>query len=123
MSDDIENEKEIKTDYDYSRKVYQDLVEKGREGIEELSEIAKQLQHPRAYEVLAKLIKDTADVADKLMDVNKKNADIRNLNRPRQLESPGGPTNVFIGSTAELQRLMHQEMEKDITPSPDSNGN
>ena len=119
MSEELDNDKEIKTDYDYSREVYQDLVEKGREGVEELTEIARNLQHPRAYEVLAKLIKDTADVADKLMDVQKKNNDIRNSHKINPaLEGPG-QTNVFIGSTAELQRLMKQE--RDITP--DSNGN
>ena len=108
----------LSTDYEYSRETYYRLVEKGHEGIEEMMQVAKASEHPRAYEVLSKLIKDTGDVADKLMDLNKKNVAIKlAMEGPTALPSPGGeiPT-IFFGSTAELQRLIHQEKEKDITP-------
>ena len=111
----------LDTDYAYSRDTYYKLVEKGHEGIEEMMEVAKASEHPRAYEVLSKLIKDTGDVADKLMDLNRKNVSIKHLMEgPVKALPPGHTqTNIFVGSTAELQRLIHLENEKDITPIDD----
>lgn len=110
---------EFETDFKYSRETYYDLVERGRDGIEEMLEVAKSSQHPRAYEVLGKLIKDTADVADKLMDLNKKEADINRINNVPTNNGPNNTTNnVYVGTTADLQRMMagQQQLEKDITP-------
>ena len=108
-------------DYEYSRDTYYKLVEKGHEGIEEMMEVAKASEHPRAYEVLSKLIKDTGDVADKLMDLNKKKISIKQaLEGPKHALPPGASqTNIFVGTTGELQRLIHQENEKDVTPIED----
>jgi hypothetical protein len=112
--------KDLKSDFDFSRETYYDLVEKGREGIDEMMEVAKGSEHPRAYEVLSKLIKDTGDVADKLMDLNRKQVDIKRIkDGPIGAEVGGGTTNVFIGSTADLQRAIALEQknnEQDITP-------
>ena len=66
MSEDKDN------DYEYTRETLYDLIEKGREGIEEMIEVARQSEHPRAYEVLATLIKDTANTSEKLMDLHRK---------------------------------------------------
>lgn len=119
MSDKIEKAGE-RDDFKYSRETYYDLVEKGREGIEEMMEVAKSSEHPRAYEVLSKLIKDTGDVADKLMDLNRKRVDIKLIEEgPKELPPSESQTNVFIGSTADLQRMLGK-VEKDITP--ESNG-
>ena len=59
-------------DYEYSRETLYDLIEKGREGIEEMIEVARQSEHPSAYEALAGLIKDTANTSEKLMDLHRK---------------------------------------------------
>jgi len=115
---DDKGDGEIKSDFDFSRETYYTLVERGREGIDEMMEVAKSSEHPRAYEVLSKLIKDTGDVADKLMDLNKKSVEIKKAQEggPAALLPGQTTTNVFVGSTAELQRLIHQEQVKDITP-------
>ena len=52
------NEKNIKSDYDYSRETYYDLLEKGRASLEDMIEVARSSEHPRAYEVLAGMIKN-----------------------------------------------------------------
>ena len=118
---DNKDDGELKSDFDFSRDTYYTLVEKGREGIDEMMEVAKSSEHPRAYEVLSKLIKDTGDVADKLMDLNKKSVDIKKAQEQPAALLPGQTTtNVFVGSTAELQRLIHQENEKDVTPSSET---
>ena len=69
-NDDKEN------DYEFTRETLYDLIVKGREGIDEFMEVARQSEHPRAYEVLAKLIKDTADTSSQLMDLHKKKKEI-----------------------------------------------
>ena len=113
-----ENEnKNIQSDYDYSRQTYYDLIEKGRESLEDMIEVARQSEHPRAYEVLSGMIKNISDVNDKLMDLNKKQKDINKKDdEPKQM---GNTTNnVFLGSTSDLQRLLQQD-ENIINVTPD----
>ena len=109
-----ENERNIKSDYDYSRETYYDLLEKGRASLEDMIEVARSSEHPRAYEVLAGMIKNLSDVNDKLMDLNKKNKDINK----EEIKQVGNTTNnVFLGSTADLQRLLQNEKDIiDVTP-------
>jgi hypothetical protein len=105
-------------DYEYARETLYDLIGKGRDGVEEMIEVAKQSEHPRAYEVLAKLIKDTSDVSHQLMNLHKQKKEIEKEDvkaLPKQ-----ETTNVFIGSTTDLQRALKQVNEKDITPQHDA---
>ena len=113
MSDDNKN---IQSDYDYSRQTYYELIEKGRESLEDMIEVARASEHPRAYEVLSGMIKNISDVNDKLMDLNKKQKDInKKEDEPKQI---GNTTNnVFLGSTADLQKLLQQDENIiDVTP-------
>lgn len=105
----------IKSDYEYSRETYYDLLEKGRGSLEDMIEVARASEHPRAYEVLSGMIKNLSDVNDKLMDLNKKNKDI---NQEQVKQIAGNTTNnVFLGSTADLQRLLQDEKDIiDVTP-------
>lgn len=110
---EIKNEEiEFDSDYTFSKNTYYDLVRKGQIGIEEMLEVARESEHPRAYEVLGKLIKDVSDVNDKLMDLNKKKKDLRNIGKAALEKTTN---NLFIGSTTELQRFLIGEREKDIT--------
>ncbi len=95
----------IKSDYDKSRETYYDLIEKGQDALSMMMEVARESEHPRAYEVLSGMIKNVADVNDKLMDLNKKNKDINKTDVPA-LENATTNNNVFIGSTTDLQRML-----------------
>ncbi len=95
----------IKSDYDKSRETYYDLIEKGQDALSMMMEVARESEHPRAYEVLSGMIKNIADVNDKLMDLNKKNKDINKTDVPA-LENATTNNNVFIGSTTDLQRML-----------------
>lgn len=105
MKSDKENN--IENDYEHSRDTYYDLIEKGRESLELMIQVARESEHPRAFEVLSGMIKNISDVNDKLMDLNKKHKDI---NKPEENTNalPNGTTNnnVFIGSTTDLQRML-----------------
>ena len=111
---DKNNDKNIKDDYTTSRDTYHDIIEKGRESMDLMIEVARESEHPRAFEVLSGMIKNVADVTDKLMDLNKKHKEIKT---DPKADKEVTNNNVFIGSTTDLQRLLHQEEEKDITPN------
>ena len=104
MSD---NEKRIKDDYEYSRDTYYEILERVKESMELMIEVARESEHPRAFEVLSTMMKNMADINDKLMDLNKKNKDINRKDEPQQL---GNTTNnLFVGTTTDLQRLLQKE--------------
>ena len=113
MSDKDDN---VKSDYDYSRETYYDLIEKGREGLEDMIHVARESEHPRAYEVLAGMLKNISDINDKLMDLNKKHKDITQPTKDsKQIEHQ---QNIFVGSTADLQKMLQKDSEEiDVTPT------
>ena len=112
------DEKRIKDDYEYSRDTYYDILEKGKESMELMIEVARESEHPRAFEVLSTMMKNMADVNDKLMDLNKKNKDINQKDEPKQL---GNTTNnLFVGTTTDLQRLINDEKSVVIDAEPES---
>ena len=92
-------------DYDYTRANLYNLIEKGQEAINGVLELAQESGHPRAYEVAGQLIKSVGDVSDKLLDLQKK---MKDLDAP-QKNSPTTVNNaLFVGSTAELSKLIKQ---------------
>jgi hypothetical protein len=111
-------------DYEYTRETLYDLIEKGREGIEEMIEVARQSEHPRAYEVLAALIKDTAQTSEKLMDLHRKIQHLDQMMLPAPKQESNTTNNLFIGSTTELQRMLKDLNNENevIDVTPDDNG-
>ncbi len=91
-------------DYEYSRDTYYDLIEKGRESLELMIEVARESEHPRAFEVLSGMIKGIADVNDKLMDLNKKQKELTKEDKPTDTSTTNN--NLFVGSTTDLQRML-----------------
>lgn len=101
---------EVDSDYEYTRTQLYSLIEKGQDAIDGILDIAQASEHPRTYEVAGQLIKHVADITDKLLDLQKK---MKDLNQ----ETKSGPTTVnnalFVGSTAELQKLIKQGFKVD----------
>ena len=111
MSNDEEHN-EIQDDYDYARARYYNLTEKGDEAIDLMLDLARESEHPRAFEVLSNMLKQNAEVADRLMELQKKKKEVR-LADQKQLPN-GGMTqnNVYVGSTTDLQRMLHDRMNQ-----------
>jgi hypothetical protein len=108
-------EKNIDNDYKYSRDTYYELVEKGKQSLELMMEVARESEHPRAFEVLSGMIKNISDVNDRLMDLNKKKKDIDKKDEIKKVENT--TNNLFVGSTTELQKLLKNESEiVNVTP-------
>ena len=112
-------EKNVDNDYKYSRDTYYELVEKGKQSLELMTEVARESEHPRAFEVLSGMIKNISDVNDRLMDLNKKKKD---LDRKEEIKNIANTTNnLFVGSTAELQKVLKNETDlKNVTPKSKS---
>ena len=94
---------DITKDYEYTRGNLYSIIEKGQEAINGILELAEDSQMPRAYEVAGQLIKSVSDATDKLMDLQKK---LKDVNEEQQ-KGPNTVNNaLFVGSTAELQKLL-----------------
>lgn len=108
---------DIKDDYDYARSQYYRLAEQGQEAIELMMDLARESEHPRAFEVLANMLKQNSEITDKLMDLQKKKKDVEKEDSAvAQLNAPVTNNNLFVGSTTELQKMLANKM-KDIEPN------
>ena len=99
-SDKLED---IDADYKYQRENFYNLIEKGTNAIEGILEIAKESEHPRTYEVAGQLIKSVAEVTEKLGDLQDKMKKLKDVpnNAPKNVTNA-----LFVGSTAELQKML-----------------
>jgi hypothetical protein len=115
--------KDEQDDYEFSRNSYRDLVHQSNQAIEAMLNLALQSEHPRAFEVLSGMLKNTSEITDKLMDLQKKKKEIQVSQVPPGFSGQGGPSNnFFIGSTADLQKhLIKKLQEKNVTDSNASN--
>ena len=100
ISDDAEK------DYKYARAQLYSLIEKGQETLNGVMELAGESASPRAYEVAGQVLKSTADITDKLADLQKKMKDLDE-------DKPKGPNTVtnnalFVGSTSELSKMLKE---------------
>lgn len=100
----ITSAEKIDDDYDKARSNLHDLLIKGQESLNSAIEVAKQSEHPRAFEVVGNLMKQLADINQQLMDIHQ---------QKKKLEEPGkeaakSVTNnsIFVGSTAELNKMI-----------------
>tara|TARA_B100000902_G_scaffold310336_1_gene299925 strand:- start:7393 stop:7800 length:408 start_codon:yes stop_codon:yes gene_type:complete len=100
----IKLDKDVKDDYDFSRRTYRDLITTGTRSLDVLAELARESEHPRAFEVLSKTIKDIGDTTEKLMKLQKDKADITKDEKEEAKRVTNN--NVFVGSTTDLQRML-----------------
>ena len=102
---------DVEKDYDYTRGNLYSIIEKGQEAIDGILELAQETEQPRAYEVAGQLIKSVSDATDKLMDLQKK---LKDVEEEKQSKGPSTVNNaLFVGSTAELQKLLKNGLPKD----------
>lgn len=106
--DQTETSDDLEIDYKEARNNLKDVIGKGKEALENLLTMAKDLDSPRAYEVVGQLIKTISDVNKDLIDIHKRNKDIRG-----EAAGPSTVVNnaVFIGSTADLQAIINGRKE------------
>ena len=102
-SDDLDD---VDADYKYQRDNFYNLIEKGQNAIEGILNVAKESDHPRGYEVAGNLIKQVAEVTEKLGDLQEKMKKLKEVPN----SAPKNVTNaLFVGSTAELQKMLKEK--------------
>lgn len=108
-------EQDVQDDYEFARSKYYELVEKGDEAIDLMLDLARESEHPRAFEVLSTMIKQNAEIADRLMDLQKKKKEVKKFDQLQHgVQQPSQLTqnNVYVGSTTDLQRMLAAKMKK-----------
>jgi hypothetical protein len=97
------DEQDIDNDYKYQRENFYNLIERGQDAIDGILDLARESEHPRSYEVAGNLIKQVADVTEKLGDLQEKMKKLKEVPNT----GPKSVTNaLFVGSTAELQKML-----------------
>ena len=100
---------DLDTDYKYQRENFYNLIERGQDAIDGILDVAKNSDHPRAFEVAGNLISQVADVTEKL---GKLQSAMKRLKEVPN-SAPKNVTNaLYVGSTAELQKLLKKDKEK-----------
>ncbi len=104
----ISDEEDIENDYNYQRQNFYKLVDQGSNAIEGILELAKEGEHPRAYEVAGNLIKQVAEVTEKLGDLQEKMRKLKEVpnNAPKNVTNA-----LFVGSTKELQNMLKDKTD------------
>jgi len=106
---DTNDQSQIKNDFEYARGNMIATIEKSREALDGMLEVAQMSQHPRSYEVVSDLIKTMSEINKDLLELSKKKKEL-------ELEDDKGPktinNNLFVGSTSELQKLIKQQNEQ-----------
>ena len=97
---------EVDADYKYQRENFYRLLEQGSTAIEGILELAREGEHPRAYEVAGNLIKQVSEVTEKLGDLQEKMRKLKEVpnNAPKSVTNA-----LFVGSTAELQKMLKEK--------------
>jgi hypothetical protein len=92
----------IQNDAEFARENIRGLIAKGNDAIDGLLHVAKESEHPRAYEVAANMLKHLADMNKDLMEVQKRKRDLE----PKQSNNMNIDKAVFIGSTEDLIKMI-----------------
>ena len=109
------DKKHIKDDYEFSRDTYKELIAVGTQSMDSLAELARESEHPRAFEVLSNHLKSIGDITDKLMKLQKNKKELTDDDVKKEITN----NNVFVGSTTELQRLLLQKDDNIIDAKPE----
>lgn len=106
-------EQDEKSDYDVARSTLRDMIDKNDDVITDLVSIAKSSEHPRAFEVIAELVKAQTSLAKELMNVNKIKKEIdKDDSSPSKIDTQNNI--VFAGSTSDLLKMISAERAKVI---------
>jgi hypothetical protein len=106
MVQDKPEDATIQNDFDYARENLMDVIGKGQEALFDLMDVARQSQHPRAYEVLSTLMNTMVGASKDLLDLQAKKKKL--LETEPNANSQQVTNNLFVGSTAELQKMLDQ---------------
>ena len=112
LKDDINLTQDAEEDYNVARENLKKLLDKSDEALDHMMQVAAEAEHPRAFEVLAGMFKTSADMTTQLIDLQKKRHELDKLNN-EPTQSGVTNNNLFVGSTAELQKMLAKKDNDD----------
>lgn len=96
---------EVDRDFEWTRENIMMAINTGQNSLEELFELAKQSQQPRAFEVISHLIKTITDANKDLMELHRKKISMDpEAQNPKTVNQ-----NLFVGSTKELMDIIKKK--------------
>jgi hypothetical protein len=99
----INVEDDLSDDYQQSRENLQDIIDQGKEAMEDILRIARESEHPRAFEVYGTLLKNMVDANKELLNIQKH---MRDMNGKKEVNNTTIDKAIFVGSTSELSKLL-----------------
>ena len=109
----IDSSDNVDNDFEYARQTYHDILAKGSAALDDMMEVARSTEHPRAFEVLSTLMKTMSDVNGDLLSLHRKKKDLTKNDHP--VAAIGTTTNnLFLGSTVELQKLLLDNQKNEM---------
>ena len=112
LKDDINLTQDAEEDYNVARENLKKLLDKSDEALDHMMQVAAEAEHPRAFEVLSGMFKTSADMTTQLIDLQKKRHELDKLNN-EPTQSGVTNNNLFVGSTAELQKMLSKRADND----------
>ena len=110
----VKDNPDQKADYDLARKTFRDLIEKGNSAIDNIADLARESESPRAYEVFATMIKTLGEMSTNLLDIQKKNKELNTSDNAKKLDETVVNVDkaVFVGTTADLLKQIKKSREE-----------
>lgn len=105
----VETNNPVESDTEFARENIKSLIQKGSSAVDEILQMAKHSEHPRAYEVAGILIKNMADLNKDLLELQKRKRDLQISSKDTGSKDVNIDKAVFVGSTAELMKLIKKE--------------
>ena len=102
-SDVVDLDQDLTDAYNQSKENLQDIIDQGKDAMEEILHIAKASEHPRAFEVYGTLLKNVVDANKELISLQKQ---MRDMNGKKETNNTNIDKAIFVGSTAELNKLL-----------------
>lgn len=109
----LETGPDAEVDYRYSRRTFRDLIKKGQVAVDDLYDLSKAAELPRAYEVLGNMIKIVSDTTKDLYELHKKKKDLEQVTSPLNDGHVNIDKAVFVGTTAELLQKIKNNKDSD----------
>lgn len=108
----------VEDDFDQARRTLRNLLDKGEQALDGMMDVARQSDHPRAYEVTGQLIKTVAETAKDLLALQKTKRDLQTPEEAKQQQIGTQNNIVFAGSTNDLLKALRNKNENVIDADP-----
>ena len=110
---EVPTDDKIDKDYEYARSNFYNVIESGTEALEQMLDVAKASEHPRAYEVVSTIMKTLVDANKDLVKMSTDKLKVEGESSTDSSQNPTTNNNLFVGSTNELQQLIKDMKNSD----------